>query len=498
MIARQTLRVGVIVGICIGALGVLCVAAVVLRACCCTERNSRQMPRTATSEDLKDEAFEMREEVPRTRIGRVFSRIISRRRKPRGQDFYELSRDSSHPGRDSVNRHRAFHGSHAELDGTGLSSGAGARYWRNQSTDGLTAYQRALQKLDREAMGPAQAHAPAARNSMHEIGFEDNDYRPQGPSPPASAPYDQAHYNSLPSMPSPATPRFSTRPNRRFDVPSPITIAPQKASASVVKSSTNADSSFISYSPYQYHTPHTVSPLPTADAGPISRHGPPSSYSSQSNQSSRASQSPASLSLRRPVSSISRNNSGAKPIESRSLPPPTPTYHQSQRAPIDTENIICLGPMPDNMQFPSPSNNHFRSQSQQNPRSPPMLVIPNEQHSSPPSPNRPSSPNSPVTQDLFLHDQSPLAPYQSPVKSVFTRELSLRSDRPETDSSYREADRRGSTDSLGSNFTVEEEARIQAQIVKNLSMLGQERVGGEFDIVHVPQPSPRRYSWEEV
>ena len=127
-----------------------------------------------------------------------------------------------------------------------------------------------------------------------------------------------------------------------------------------------------------------------------------------------------------------------------------------------------------------------------------MLVIPNEQHSSPPSPNRPSSPDSPVTQDLFLHDQSPLAPYQSPVKSVFTRELSLRSDRPGTDSSYREADRRGSTDSLGSNFTVEEEARIQAQIVKNLSMLGQERVGGEFDIVHVPQPSPRRYSWEEV
>ena len=159
--------------------------------------------------------------------------------------------------------------------------------------------------------------------------------------------------------------------------------------------------------------------------------------------------------------------------------------------------------MPDNMQFPSPSNNHFRSQSQQNPRSPPpRLVIPDEPHSSPASP---SSPSSPVTQDLFLHDQSPLAPYQSPVKSVFTRELSLRSDRQggdgsyrEADSSYREPERRGSTDSLGSNFTVEEEARIQAQIVKNLSMLGHERVGGESDIVHVPQPSPRRYSWEEV
>ncbi|KAG8167734.1 hypothetical protein KVR01_003423 [Diaporthe batatas] len=449
------------------------------------------MPRTATSEDLKDDAFEMREEVPRTRIGRVFSRIISRRRKPRGQDFYELSRDSSHPGTGSVSQQYASHASHAELDRNGLTSAGGARNWRNQSTDGLTAYQRAIQKLDREAMGPAPPHAPPARNSLHGITPEDSGHPPQGPSPPASAPYNQLQYSSLPSMPSPATTRLSTRPDRRFDVPSPITIAPQQlASAPLVNNSSNPDSTFISYSPYQYHTPHTVSPLPTGDVGPVSRHGPPSSPSSESVQSSRASRSPASL------SSLSRNNSAAKPIESRSLPPPTPTYHQSQRAPIDTENIVCLGPMPDNMQFPSSSNNHFRSQTQQNPRSPPMLVIPNGQQRSPPA--SPSSPPSPVTQDLFLHDQSPLAPYQSPVKSVFTRELSLHSDRPGTESSFREADRRGSTDSLGSNFTVEEEARIQAQIVKNLSMLGQERVGGEGDIVHVPQPSPRRYSWEDV
>ncbi|KAI7786314.1 hypothetical protein LA080_004135 [Diaporthe eres] len=455
------------------------------------------MPRTATSEDLKDEAFEMRrEEVPRTRIGRVFSRIISRRRKPRGQEFYELSRDSSHPGRASFNRDHALRTSHAELDGTELSSGGGARYWRNQSTDGLTAYQRAIQKLDREALGPAPAHAPATRKSMHELSLEGHHYRPEEPSPPASAPHPEVNYSSLPSMPSPATPRFSTRQNRRFDAPSPLNIAPQRASASLVKSTNNANSTFISYSPYQYHTPHTASPLPTDDVGPVSRHGPSSSHSSKSNQSSLASQSPVSLSSRGRVSSISRTNSAVKPVESRSLPPPTPTYHQSQRAPIDTENIICLGPMPDNMQFPSPSNNHFRSQSQQNPRSPPQLVIPNEQHSSPASP---SSPSSPVTQDLFLHDQSPLAPYQSPVKSVFTRELSLHSDRQgAADGSYREGDRRGSTDSLGSNFTVEEEARIQAQIVKNLSMLGHERVGGEGDIVHVPQPSPRRYSWEET
>jgi hypothetical protein len=58
------------------------------------------------------------------------------------------------------------------------------------------------------------------------------------------------------------------------------------------------------------------------------------------------------------------------------------------------------------------------------------------------------------------------------------------------------AGRRRSVDSLGSNFTVEEEARIQAQVVRNLSMLGQERVGGEGDMVHIPQPSARRFSFE--
>lgn len=501
MIARQTLRVGVIVGICIGALGVLCVAAVVLRSCCCTRRNlTPPMPRTAASDDLKDDVFEMREEAPRTRIGRVFSKIISRRRKPRSQEFYELSRDSSYPSGSPSSRDNVFRAPHAELDSTELIPAGGAQYRRNQSSDGSSAYQRALQKLDRETLGPAPARAPAARKSVHDISLEGHHHRPQEFSPPMSAPYSEVNYNTLPSMPSPATPRFSTRQYRRFDIPSPITIAPQKMSASLVKNSSNANSTFISYSPYEHHAPHTVSPLPTDDAGrPFPKHGPSSSHSSNSNQSSRSSQSPASLLSHGPLSSISRNNSAVQPVESRSLAPPTPTYHQSQRAPIDTENIICLGPMPDNVQFPSPSNNHFRSQSQQVPRSPPKLVIPNEQHSSPTSP---SSPDSPIYQDLYLHDQSPLAPYQSPVKSVFTRELSLHSSRQADDDANREGDcegdRRGSTDSLGSNFTVEEEARIQAQIVKNLSMLGHERVGGEGDIVHVPQPSPRRYSWEET
>ncbi|ROW14523.1 hypothetical protein VPNG_03130 [Cytospora leucostoma] len=101
-------------------------------------------------------------------------------------------------------------------------------------------------------------------------------------------------------------------------------------------------------------------------------------------------------------------------------------------------------------------------------------------------------PISPIQQDPLLHDSSPLNPYHSPVAPTFTRGQS-------TLQAHRQQDwdlRRRSNDSLGSNFTVEEEARIQAQVARNLSMLGQERVGGEGDIVHIPQPSAKRFSFE--
>lgn len=111
-----------------------------------------------------------------------------------------------------------------------------------------------------------------------------------------------------------------------------------------------------------------------------------------------------------------------------------------------------------------------------------------------------------------FHETTSLRPQPSPGAPVY-RERSLRAhvghvDEDEDEDGHDADDdhegtrfgglRRQSTDSLGSNFTVEEEERIQAQIAKNLAMLGQERVFGTTDIVHIPQYPERRYSWEEV
>lgn len=182
----------------------------------------------------------------------------------------------------------------------------------------------------------------------------------------------------------------------------------------------------------------------------------------------------------------------SEPPESISLPPPTPNYLQSQRAPIDSDNIVCLGPLPGNISLPSLSPKHLQFQPQ-NPRPAPKVT--KEKDTSIVWPT--AGPMSPIQQDPLLHDSSPLPPYQSPVAPIFTREHSLHAHKHQSEDRHPERDpRRRSTDSLGSNFTVEEEARIQAQIVRNLSMLGQERVGGEGDIVHIPQPSARRFSFE--
>lgn len=40
------------------------------------------------------------------------------------------------------------------------------------------------------------------------------------------------------------------------------------------------------------------------------------------------------------------------------------------------------------------------------------------------------------------------------------------------------------------------EAAVHKQIMKNLDVLGKERVVDECDLIYIPQISERRYSWE--
>lgn len=146
----------------------------------------------------------------------------------------------------------------------------------------------------------------------------------------------------------------------------------------------------------------------------------------------------------------------------------------SNRRPPVIDKFEYLGSLPDNMPLPTPRQ--FQTEQSQHPE---------QQQQQPPNcgdggNHSPTAAPQPVafSQDPLLHVRPLHNHHQGPEDAQLS------------------SSRRSSTDSLGSNFTVEEEARIQAQVVKNLAMLGKERVKGSNDLVHIPQVSNKRYSWE--
>ncbi|KAI1377667.1 acid protease [Hypoxylon crocopeplum] len=145
--------------------------------------------------------------------------------------------------------------------------------------------------------------------------------------------------------------------------------------------------------------------------------------------------SPGTASLGRSASIAGFATSHAPPL----VQPPA-TF---QRAPIDASRVICLGPLPDNIRLPN---------------QPPQLSIPG----------------------VLNHDGQTIA--YPPIPPI-----------PSTGESYRASRRVSAADTLGSNYTVEEEARIAAAH-EATDTFG--RIDGD-DIIHVPQPASRRYSWEE-
>ncbi|KAK3306887.1 aspartic peptidase domain-containing protein [Chaetomium strumarium] len=165
-------------------------------------------------------------------------------------------------------------------------------------------------------------------------------------------------------------------------------------------------------------------------------------------------------------SSITRSASDASPISpTGSAQPPSPTL---QRTPIDPSRVVCLGPLPDNVRIPriQPSL--------------PQIV--------------PPSSSSAGTGPAYLHSHSLALPRP------------LHHHRSQTQCS---------TDTLGSNFTVEEEGRLRTDETtsKNSVRQDQERQDHDYDVprspcsmerieagselIHVPQVAEKRYSWED-
>ncbi|TLS29821.1 hypothetical protein PpBr36_01263 [Pyricularia pennisetigena] len=364
-----------------------------------------------------------------------------------------------------------------ELDATHehMASDDTMEFGTEGSEHGMSQYEIARRKMQRQLQGPLPTYSPSTVPIVH-IGHPSLDgetgtkliqdvssvghYRPgddENPSPTVSAPSEGNNTNSFSSqVPSPMSPNPEWGA-RFLDLPSPITVA----------------------SPGQF---------------PLRRTGSASS--------------PGERQRHVAIGRSNSNGHGASQTTARSpdlLLPPTAV----QRTPIDQSEIVCLGPLPENICLPNQQSPLPRNQT---------TILPSDSASqaagtdastdmptSPPSSHMPAYPQRSTTPPTAATSRQPLSPQADPRRGL----------RIETPSNsfglIKRASRRDSSESLGSDFTVDEEERMvdndivrqqdrraaDADGVSPQSTSSPERIDAATELIHIPQVSERRYSWED-
>lgn len=423
------------------------------------KRPSKENKDTAGAESERTEVpAALQEEVPTSPVKRMFTKIVSKKRSRKtvtaGSDGssgqpVEVGADAQHQVYEMPVPPEPV-----ELDSNDV--GDDITELGLDTTQGLSQYEITRRKLERQMRGPVPAYTPPENGmaiNIQEKSAQDISpiphYRPADEPSPASSP-TYANSSTLPySLPSPLTPHGEWT-SRMTDLPSPMTIAPPTR----FPGPSSEQEAGISLSP---------GPSPVT---PRSVHFPPS-----------MAPTPITCSGSNPAPTTP--TSGTMPR----LGPPV------QRTPIDPSRVVCLGPLPENIQL-------------QLPQQPvPRLRIP----------------------------QSPLADLSSPGVG------------PSQSLGHYRSDTQGSTDTLGSNYTMEEAERLkelerqhglimarssqvqeqgenssrqretgeqktsEGQIEhrsassdtrESRSPNSEERIETGFEIIHVPQMAEKRYSFE--
>lgn len=486
------LSLGAAVGIAIGAALLVSLALLAIFYFRCyrqKRRRTRKGPSMRSLEGMKGSARAGSESghSPRNRFGSILSGIFSSKRRSQAGQLQKLAKDdSSQHGPVRAKELDELPSPTAELEGD---------------------------LVDRPGFGPEQARV---LNPFDDASRQMNYY---GPVPP----YSSSTSATPPAIDAPEASRIrSLEMNhlvlstdappaawhvQRTGPPPALTIeppmhsrSPSDAYSTYAGTSTYGANTQSPYGYYAFNIPDNVPEVPPLPSN-SHQHDLLDDCNYESTHSLHSSNSNKQL--------LRQSSSPHSPDSAPSMTPTTPTTYPPEKQSLSkthfspsssqrptNDKFEYLGPLPDNISMPTPRQ--FRTDYNLPPQeakySAPRILVPD--HTSPERPHYRDSDNTSPTssaaihpaylQDPLLHDANPFKPHQSPVNSTFTRELSQ----------HGGSSRRSSTDSLGSNFTVEEEARIQAQVVKNLAMLGKERVVGENDIVHIPQISNKRYSWE--
>ncbi|KAK8051245.1 hypothetical protein PG993_002630 [Apiospora rasikravindrae] len=354
---------------------------------------------------------------PQTPVRRIFSRITKRFSGKRGKksDVHEVAGSTTRAvevGAD-MNHERyelAVPPEPVELDASDVHSINDATDFGTEDTHNLGAYEIARMKMDRQLQGPVPEYTPPASGfSMEEEGKGHRDtshvahYRPSDLLTTDQSVSPTSSNNSTYPLPSPMTPHGGDWTGRMPDPPSPLAFPSQN-------SWPHSNQSM----PYPLPSPNTI------DHRSLGRSDSSGGVSPTS---------PTGLSLQ---------------------PPPPAT----QRAPIDTSRIVCLGPLPNNRT----GRGDLRVVEGDNTRRGSFGGL------TPPS--EPEEEPSPTSSRLDGQDEFIHIPQPPPRTEDFSNRLDPRADLVHIPTPPgAPSPTRGCLDGV--------------------------------DVVHIPQPASRRYSWEE-
>lgn len=439
----RKLNKGQVVGIGVGAIlsCLICLGGLFLF---CRRRTALRNASVLMGDESKDSASTLTPDSLKTPVSRILSKI-GRRKRPRRIEKDSIGTDVTHPSEapDSEIYEMPAPLPPAELDGAGDDNSIlGETEFGTDDSQNMSAYEIAQRKIDRQLQGPVPEYSPPINGLMpppekspHHLAITTTIRQAEAISPVSPIKHNagsESTLNSLPmTLPSPISPR--TDWNRHSaEIPSPVT---------------------------------ATMPPPTPSSRSGSRHGPTSCPSSgqplqptvrdQSNSDiSSVPMSPTSVSIQIPAASF-------------------------QRSPIDPSKVVCLGPLPDNIQVVRHDGiSHVLGPDGRN------ILVPAFSSEAHLSEGSLGSNYTVEEQERIMHEmtrQNNIAlaqPHQSIVEMLpSTGRQQLSPPRIQTQ---------------GINSALHSSSRS----IDPGTPHSEERIDGR-DLIHVPQMAEKRYSWEE-
>ncbi|EAA35194.2 hypothetical protein GE21DRAFT_5677 [Neurospora crassa] len=427
-VAKKPLGVGQTVAIVVSAFAAGSVIGLISFLCC--RRGSKVKKNEARKlEHNSEEVTPIHDEPPQNTVSRMLSMFVGRRRsrKQSSPKTQAIMTEPVEVGADA--HHQVFElpvpPEPIELDNNDI--GHNDPYLGLDGSRVTSDYEAARQKLECQLQGSVPTYTRTTEHNERAAGYPLEKsaqdvtpvhYRPSEETSSGSSP-TYANTDSLSnSLPSPLSPYADWAAGRVFDLPSPITVA-SPVRLRNFPTTTGSDDPAPAHSPVSLHSPYS-----------------PHTY------------------LPSPVSpSFDFNGGPESPTSPTGKPAPLPGSAAIQRTPIDPihTQIVCLGPMPENVRLPIPHHLHHH---------PTVTRI--------------------IMPDGLLH------PAEQNDQLAGNTDVDVDGLRRRSDSITR-----GSNETLGSNFTMEEESQLrQVQMAAQRSAAAQEQALPMSPTSHQPPPPP--------